>query len=179
MNCHPAARIFAYLSLFLVLTLAACTASGNLALIPASPTPTSPPTPTLTPIPLAVSVNTDGIPIPEFNAELARYQQAQIALGNAVNQETATQAVRDEFVDNLLLAQAAAAKGYKVDDTALQNRIDSLDSRLGGPASWRPGKRPMDIRTKISGRLYASRWLLPSCVTRLPPPSLPLLIRYT
>ena len=60
-------------------------------------------------IPLAVSVNGEGIPIPEFNAELARYQQAQTALGNTVSLDAATKAVRDEFVDTLLLEQAATA----------------------------------------------------------------------
>jgi peptidyl-prolyl cis-trans isomerase C len=143
MNCQPLSRLSACLSLLLVLIISACTASGKLNLLPASPTPTATPTasptPTATPVPLAVSVNGEGIPIPEFAAELARYQQAQTTLGNTVSLETATQAVRDEFVDNLLLAQAAAAKGYKVDDAALQSRIDSLDSQIGGSdklAAW-------------------------------------------
>ena len=80
------------LSLFLVLTLSACGCTGqpeSWYQPPLLPTPS--PTPTATPIPLAVSVNGEGITIPEFEAELARYQQAQTALGNTVSLETATQ----------------------------------------------------------------------------------------
>ncbi len=129
----------ASLTFFFVLTLTACGVPGSLNLVPATPTPTPSPTPTVTPIPLAVSVNGEGIPIPEFEAELARYQQAQTALVNTVSLEAATKAVSNEFVDILLLAQGAAAGGYHVDDAALQSRMDSLAEQVGGPdalAAW-------------------------------------------
>jgi peptidyl-prolyl cis-trans isomerase C len=128
-------RILASLSLFLILALSACGGPGSVNLIPATLTPTSSPTPTATPIPLAVSVNGEGIPVPEFEAEMARYQQAQTALGNTFSQEAARQAVSDEFIDILLLAQGAAAKGYLVEDAALQGRVDSLAAQTGGPAA--------------------------------------------
>jgi len=161
MNCPPLPRIFACLSILLVLTLSACAAPGSLNLAPASLTPTASPTPTATPIPLAVSVNGEGIPIPEFNSELARYQQAQTALGNTVSLEAATKAVRDEFVDTLLLAQAAAAGGYKVDDAALQSRIDSLDTQIGGPdklTAWEAahGYTDPDFRTDLRLQMAAA-----------------------
>jgi len=126
-------RNLASLSLFLVLTLSACGVPGGLNLVPATLTPTPSPTPTATPIPLAVSVNGEGITVPEFEAELARYQQAQTALGNTVSLEAATKTVSDEFIDILLLAQGAAAKGYRVDDAGLQSRIVSLAAQVGGP----------------------------------------------
>jgi peptidyl-prolyl cis-trans isomerase C len=128
-------RKLATLTLFLVFALNACSlpSSPNPVLPTITPTPTPSPTPTATPIPLAVSVNGEGITTPEFEAELARYQQAQTALGNTVSLEAATKAVNDEFIDFLLLAQAAAAKGYLVDDAALQTRIDSLAAQLGSP----------------------------------------------
>jgi peptidyl-prolyl cis-trans isomerase C len=164
MNCHPLSRLFACISLFLVLTISACgSAPGSLNQAPASPTPepTAITTPTATPVPLAVSVNGEGIPIPEFEAELARYQQAQSALGNTVSPEAATQAVRDEFVDNLLLAQAAAAKGYKVDQAALQSRIDSLDAQIGGSdqlTAWEKahGYTDADFRTALRLQMAAA-----------------------
>ena len=161
MNFHPLPRIIACLCILLVPALSACTTPGALNLVPASPTPTPSPTPTATPIPLAVSVNGVGIPIPEFNAELARYQQAQTALGNTVTLEAATQAVRNEFVDTLLLAQAAAASGYKVDDTALQSRIDSLDAQIGGSdklAAWEAahGYTDADFRTDLRLQMAAA-----------------------
>jgi peptidyl-prolyl cis-trans isomerase C len=136
-------RIFAALGLFLVLTLSACGIPGATGLVPSSltptPSPTSTATPTATPIPMALSVNGEGIPVPEFEAELARYQQAQTALGNTVSLEAATQAVNDDFIEILLLAQGAAAKGYSVDDSMLQSRIDNLTAQIGGTealAAW-------------------------------------------
>jgi peptidyl-prolyl cis-trans isomerase C len=129
----------ACLSLFLALTLSACEGKGGLNLKPATLTPTPSPTPTVTPIPLAVSVNGEGITIPEFEAELARYQQAQNALGNSVSPEAAAKTVSEEFVDVLLLAQAATAKGYRVDDALLKKHIDNLAAQVGGAealAAW-------------------------------------------
>jgi parvulin-like peptidyl-prolyl isomerase len=130
-------RRIATLSLFLVLTLSACGITSGFNLIPAThsatPTPAPSPTPTATPIPLALSVDGEGITIPEFEAELARYQQAQTSLGNTVNLEAAKKNVSDEFIDLLLLAQGAAAKGYQVDDAMLQSRIDDLAVQVGGP----------------------------------------------
>jgi len=128
-------HILASLSLFLILALSACGGPGSVNLLPATLTPTPSPTPTATPIPLAVSVNGEGIPVPEFESELARYQQAQTTLGKTASLEEATKAVSDEFIDILLLAQAAAAKGYLVDDAALQGRVDSLAAKTGGPAA--------------------------------------------
>ena len=161
MNGHSSSRLFACLSIFLLLTLSDCATPGSLNLVPASPTPIPSPTPTATPVPLAVSVNDEGIPIPEFVAELARYQQAQIALGNTVNLDTATNAVRDEFIDSLLLEQAATASGYKVDDAALQSRIDGLDTQIGGSGkltAWETahGYTDADFRTDLRRQMAAA-----------------------
>ena len=123
----------ASLGLLIVLVLTACgTLPRGLTLVPATLTPTPSPTPTATPIPLAVSVNGEGITVSEFEAELARYQKAQTGLGNTVSLEAATKAVSDEFIDTLLLAQGAVSKGYQVDDAALQSRMDSLATQVGG-----------------------------------------------
>ena len=165
MNCNPLSRTLACLSIFLVLTLSACAAPGTLIPVPASstPIPSLIPTATVTLIPLAVSVDGAGIPVPEFNAELARYQQAQTALGNTVSLEAATQAVRDEFVDNILLAQAAASNGYKVDDAALQSRIDSLDTQIGGPGkltAWETAHGYTDADFRAALRLQMAAALM-------------------
>jgi peptidyl-prolyl cis-trans isomerase C len=151
----------ASLTFCFVLTLSACGVPGSLNLVPATPTPTPSPTPTVTPIPLAVSVNGEGIPIPEFEAELARYQQAQTALGNTVSLEAATKAVSDEFVDILLLAQAAIAGGYHVDDAALQSRMDSLAGQVGGPealAAWQAdhGYTEAEFRSDLRRQMAAA-----------------------
>ncbi len=125
---------FTILCALIILTLAACSAPGGLNFQPSDtpiPTPTS--TPTATPIPLAISVNGQGITAPEFEAELARYQQAQSALGNTISLEAATKTVSDELINQLLLAEGAASSGYSADEAALQSRIDSLASQIGGP----------------------------------------------
>ncbi len=161
MKFHSLPRLFACFSVLLILTLNACSAPGSLIPVPASPTFTPSPTATATPVPLAVSVNGEGISIPEFNAELARYQQAQTALGSTVTLAAATTAVRDDFVDTLLLEQAAAAGGYKLDDAALQRRIDSLDTQIGGPdklAAWEKahGYTDADFRTDLRRQMAAA-----------------------
>ena len=125
---------FALLSLCLTLILTACAVPAGLNLVPPTitPTPTVTPTPTITPVPLAISVNGEGITMPEFEAELARYQKAQTTLGNTVSLEAASKAVSDDFIDTLILEQGASANGYHVDDAAVQSCIDSLAAQVGG-----------------------------------------------
>ena len=114
-------------------SLVAC--SGGTPNFPAvlpSPTPlpltvTLPP-PTVTPVPQALVVNGEGLTFDEFNAELARYQAAY---PNA-SAEQARQAVSDNFVAQLLLAQGAAEAGFTLDEVALQQRLDNLASQAGG-----------------------------------------------
>lgn len=165
MNSHPIPRILACLSISLVVALSACAARGILSLVPASPTPIPSPSPTAspTPIPLAVSVNGAGIPISQFNEELARYQKTQAALGNTPSLDVATKAVRDEYVDTLLLAQAATASGYSVTDAALQTRIDSLDTQIGGPdklTAWETAHDYTDADFRSELRLQMSAALM-------------------
>jgi peptidyl-prolyl cis-trans isomerase C len=130
--------LFAPILFFFTLALAACGLDLGPAPAPTA-TPTLVPTPTETPVPLAVSVNGEGITAAEFEAELARYQQAQTSLGNTVSLETATQVVLTDMVDTLLLEQAAAAYGLIVDDATVQSRIDALAAQVGGSdalAAW-------------------------------------------
>src|SRR5678816_134008 len=70
-----------------------------------TPTATfTPEAPTATPEPLALAVNGEGITLVEFNAELARYNAAQTALGKTVASADATSAVIEDLVAQLLLA---------------------------------------------------------------------------
>ncbi len=161
MNHRTTPQTLACLSIFIVLTLSACAVQSGLNLAPATLTPTPSPTPTITPIPMAVSVNGEGISMPEFNAELGRYQQAQTALGNTISLEAATKTVSDEFIDTLLLAQGAAANGYVVDDAALQSRIDSLVTQIGGAdklSAWETahGYTDAEFRTDLRRQMAAA-----------------------
>jgi len=120
------------LTLLTALGLAAC-ASVSTPEITSTPQATSTPEPpTATPEPLALSVNGESITLAEFNAEVARYTAAQIALGKTVDSAAAASAVIEDFIAQMLLAQAAHANGFTLDDAALQARIDSLASQIGG-----------------------------------------------
>ena len=140
MSVSPPKQFLAVILLLFVLVQASC--APILGPAPTSaiiPTATLVPTPTETPVPLAISVNGEGIPLPEFEAELARYQQAQSSLGNAVSLETANQAVSNDMIDAFLLEQGAVANGFILDDATLQSRIDALAAQAGGAeglAAW-------------------------------------------
>jgi len=137
-----------------------------------SPTHTPVPTPTETPIPLAITVNGQGITLEEYNAELARYQAAQTALGKAVPPDAAAQTVLNDMVDQLLLAQGAAAQGYVLDEASLQARIDALAAQVGGLqalADWESahGYTDADFRSALS-RQAAAAWMRDQVAASLP-----------
>ena len=137
-----------------------------------SPTHTPVPTPTETPIPLAITVNGQGITLEEYNAELARYQAAQTALGKAVPPDAAAQTVLNDMVDQLLLAQGAAAQGYVLDEASLQARIDALAAQVGGAqalADWESahGYTDAGFRSALS-RQVAAAWMRDQVAASLP-----------
>jgi parvulin-like peptidyl-prolyl isomerase len=146
----------------LALALAAC----NLPQLSAStPTPvftlTPSVTPTVTPLPGALTVNGQGITVAEFDAAVTRYLQAQQGLGQAVDRETAAQAVEQDLVDTLLLGQGAAAAGQTVDDAALQARLDALAAQVGGPealTAWETahGYTEADFRADLQRQMAAA-----------------------
>lgn len=124
------------LILILLSALTACTLSAP-GLTAVSPTPTiiteteTPLPPTATSVPMAITVNDQGIPVEEFNAELTRYKTVQKAQGNVVTDDQALQAVRADLVSQLLLAQGAAEAGFSLDDAALQERKAALTAKIG------------------------------------------------
>jgi len=98
-----------------------------------TPQPTfTPEPPTATPVPMAFTVNGEGIPVVEFDAEVQRYVSSQESLGKTVPSADATSTVIEDLIAQLLLAQAARADGFTLDDAALQSRIDSLAAQIGG-----------------------------------------------
>jgi peptidyl-prolyl cis-trans isomerase C len=136
------------------------------------PTITILPTVSATSIPPAISVNGEDISTAEFQAELARYQHAQNALGNIVSQEAATLSVRNELVDSLLLEQGAAVKNYVVDDATLQARVDALAVQVGGPdvlAAWETahGYTDADFRSGLR-RQMAAAWMRDQIAASVP-----------
>ena len=100
-----------------------------------SPVPSaSPAPPTATPEPLAASVNGEGIPLAEWDAQVTQYIEAHAALGETVSEEVASTAVLEDLVAQVLLAQAARTAGFELSADALRERIQDLEKEVGGPA---------------------------------------------
>ena len=160
-------------TLLLALALAACGLQpGPVSLPTLTVPPTALSTPSETPVPMAVIVNGDGIPVPEFEAELARYQQAQASLGNTVSLEAARQTVLNDLEDTLLLEQGALASGFVLDETSLQGRIDALAVQAGGTealAAWETahGYTEADFRSSLR-RQVAAAWMRDQLVASVP-----------
>lgn len=123
-----------------ILGLSAC---ASLATPPNTPTPAVPTStpipPTATPPPSVANVNGEYVTIAEFEAELARYKEAQAALGIAVTDEEANRIVLEDMIAQVLLAQSARAQNFEATDSELQARIAALESQIGGAealAAW-------------------------------------------
>jgi peptidyl-prolyl cis-trans isomerase C len=166
-----------YTRTMLLTFLTALGLSACASLSPAGPTSTpiatfTPEPPTATPEPLALTVNGEGITLVEFNAELARYNAAQTALGKTVASADATSAVIEDLVAQLLLAQSAHVDGFVLDDTALQARIDSLAAQIGGAealSKWQSehGYSEQDFRSALR-RDAESAWERDKIISTVP-----------
>jgi len=167
---RPAVPVF-----LTALVLCACGGSTPGLSLPSStptPTPALPSTPSETPVPLALSVNGEGITLAEFNAELARYQSVQTALGKPVSLEQATKSVQDDLIDSLLLAQGAQGYKFNVDGALLSSRIAALTTQLGGAnalAAWESahGYTDESFRAALS-REIASAWMRDQIAASVP-----------
>jgi parvulin-like peptidyl-prolyl isomerase len=165
----PKHGILSILTVPLVFALVACGQDLTPIIVP---TLTFIPSPTATPVPPAISVNGEGISTADFQAELARYQQAQVALGNAVTQENATQAVKNDLVDTLLLEQGAASQNFAVDDATVQARVDALAAQVGGMdalATWEAAHGYSDAAFRSELRLeIAAAWMRDQLTASVP-----------
>ena len=160
------------MTLLTALGLSAC-ASLN----PPEPTLTAtatftPEPPTATPEPLALSVNGEGISLVEFDAEVARYTKAQEALGKTVPSTDATRAVIEDLTAQMLLAQAARANGFTLDDIGLQTRIDSLTAQIDGVenlSKWQSdhGYNEQTFRSALR-RAAEAAWMRDKIIAEVP-----------
>ena len=112
---------------------------------------------------MALTVNGEGIPLDEFNAELARYQASQVALGIHQSDQQAAGPVIDEFISELLLAQGAKETGFSMDAAALQARIDALAAQVGGAdklSAWEQAHGYSDESFRVTlKREAAAAWM--------------------
>ncbi|HEX9386412.1 MAG TPA: peptidyl-prolyl cis-trans isomerase [Anaerolineales bacterium] len=160
------------LTLWIALGLSAC---GSFF----APEPTSTPTatltpepPTATPVPMALIVNGEGITVEDFNAQVQRYFTSQGALGKTVSAEEAASAVKEDLTAQLLLAQAARADGFTLDDVGLQARLDSLAAQVGGAdalATWESahGYTDQAFRSELQ-RAAEAAWMRDKIIAAVP-----------
>ncbi len=167
-----------YIRLPLILLLVLCLAACNVPLLTrATPTPTQPTAtpapPTATPEPMAATVNGEGITAREFTAQLAQYKSAQNSLGKTVGDQDASKTVIEDLIAQVLLAQGARNAGFKLSDTALQARIDSLQKQVGGAdalVKWEQANgygTPDEFRAALQRSIEAA-WMRDKIVSGVP-----------
>jgi len=108
----------------------------------------------------------------EFDEEVARYISAQKALEKTVSSADATSAVIDDLVVQLLLAQAARADGFTLDEATLQARIDSLAAQVGGTdalSKWKSdhGYTEQTFRSTLK-RAAEAAWMRDKIIMAVP-----------
>jgi peptidyl-prolyl cis-trans isomerase C len=92
--------------------------------------------PTATPdVPMAAIVNGEGIPLDQYQSELKRYQAGISADNQQAGTKKPEEIVIQDMIDQVLLAQGAAEKGFSVDDVKLQDRLNQLIETLGGQSA--------------------------------------------
>ena len=110
---------------------------------------------------MALHVNGEGILITEFDAELMRLQSALTELSMEMTPEDQKTRIIDSFIDELLLAQAAAAAGHSVSDEDVQARLDQLVIDMGGMEKlleWQSANYYTDesLRVALKRQMYAA-----------------------
>lgn len=160
------------LTLLLALGVTACASFGT----PSTPTPSIPTAtplpPSPTPPPSVVTINGEYITSAEFEAELARYNAAQTALGKTVSEEVARQVVLDDLIARVLLSQAAAEANFEVTESDLQSRIDALVSQLGSAdalSQWQAAHGYDDASFRIAlKRSVEAAWMRDKIIADVP-----------
>jgi parvulin-like peptidyl-prolyl isomerase len=122
-----------------VFLLAACQGRSSATLAPTvegQPSATVQP-PTATSEPMAARIDGDPISLALFEAELVRYERAQVEAGiELATLEDYQGLVLEALIDRRLLAQAALAENVQVDEGQLDKRLAQLEQDLGGVGAF-------------------------------------------
>lgn len=158
----------------LAIFVAACTGASPTPTIPpvAPSTPTPVPSPSPTPLPMALIVNAEGIPVVEFEAELARLKDAQTAHNISASADQQKQTVLDDLTNQMLLAQAARQAGFTLDEGALDSRIQIVKDKAGGEGSFsdwlnKNHYTPDSFRSALR-RSIAATWQVEDLASKVP-----------
>jgi peptidyl-prolyl cis-trans isomerase C len=154
-----------FLTLWIALGLSACASFFK-------PEPTLTPQPTFTPEPPTATPNGEGITVDDFNAQVQRYLTSQGGLGRTVSAEDAASTVKEDLTAQLLLAQAARADGFTLDEAGLQTRLESLATQVGGIdalSTWESahGYTDQAFRSELK-RAAESAWMRDKIVAAVP-----------
>jgi peptidyl-prolyl cis-trans isomerase C len=88
------------------------------------------------PVPLAARVNGAGLTLADYTAELQRLQAGLKESGKSLSANEQRQAVLQDLIDQMLLAQAAAQAGYTLSDADFQKRLDDVIAKSGGAPAF-------------------------------------------
>lgn len=160
------------LTVLLMLGVTACASFGN-SDTPTPEAPTLPPEPpTATPPPSVAVVNGEYVTLAEFQAELARYKEAQSALGKTVSEEDAARIVLEDLIAQMLLSQAARESNFNLTEADLQSRIEALASEIGGRealSSWQSAHGYDDASFRIAlKRSIEAAWMRDKIIADVP-----------
>jgi peptidyl-prolyl cis-trans isomerase C len=165
--------ILTKLSLVLVLGLSAC---ASLFAPPSTPTPaiptSTPVPPTATPPPSVAKVNGEYITAVEFQAELERYKLARTSLGLAISEEEANKTILEDLIAQALLSQAAREQNFRLTESDLQSRIDSLTESIGGAealSAWQSAHGYDDTSFRLAlQRSVEAAWMRDKIIADVP-----------
>ncbi len=121
---------------------------------------------------MAALVNSEGITVIEYKVEVERFQASESARGKETPLEDASKIVLDDLINQVLLAQGATSAGFKLDEAALQTRIETLASQVGGQdklAAWQAahGYSNETFRTALE-RSLAAAWMRDQIIASVP-----------
>jgi len=135
---------------------------------PEEPTVTLTPTtstPSNTPVPIALQINGEGILLEDYEAELARFQ---VVVGTGLATDD-SDAMLDDLIDQVLLAQAARESGFIVDDFMLQERIQELSLSEGALKTWiTENGYSDDSFQRFLARAIAAAWMRDQLIAEVP-----------
>jgi len=116
----------------------------------------SPEEPTITPVPLVAMVNGEGILLEDYQIELTLYQAA---VGTSLATSNIDIVIQD-LIDEVLLAQAANASGYVVDEVVVQSRIRELGLSPEQLSQWKKENGySEDAFLRAMKRSIAAAWM--------------------
>jgi peptidyl-prolyl cis-trans isomerase C len=149
---------------FLIL-LSGCSGVGLEPQATATLTPAASQMPTPTSVPLAATVNGEGIPLEDFNLEVARFERAQATLGVALNTlGDYAKRVLESMVEERVAAQAANTAGLSVAPDLVEATYRTAEKARGGPEGMQAWLKD-NLYTEANFRETLARQMLVQRIT--------------